>query len=506
MNGTRGGSPTSSTSCPTSSTARASWQAASWLDAERENILAALRFLGDSGEAASALRLALELSWYWVILDNESDAYRWLTFALDVPGESDPGDRALAAATSLIAGAMSESPSALGIEDVPARLAEASQALEGLAGRRALPPPAMLIRCWVALFSGVSGRAEEVIDKGLADENPWVRAAVRMFRANVAENAGDLDRMRSDSAIALRQFETIGDRWGQASALSVRSQVQTLDGDLTGAIGSLTRAAELMGDLKARNDEAQTVMRIAGLHMRLGAFDEARRHIESSSLAHLRGFGPLLHEAMVAALALAERDPVAMRRSRERLMVRSEAGPTPAQLQGHAIALVLAVLALLQVEERDLDGCDGLAALGLPDRRSAPRTCPSWPTTRVAAARVAERARPTRGQCGTARRGCAAARSRGPDRHHDFPAAPRSSSSSSVPARSRRHTRPVTTSPSRTRSPGWTPPTWARSSRAAAAVRLGGGRPAAPAARTPPAGPPSRRASTSGWSPPGHRS
>lgn len=395
-------------------------QAASWLDAERENILAALRFLGDSGEAASALRLALELSWYWVILDNDSDAYRWLTFALDVPGESDPGDRALAAATSLIAGAMSESPSALGIEDVPARLAEASEALEGLAGRRALPPPAMLIRCWVALFSGVSGRAEEVIDKGLADENPWVRAAVRMFRANVAENAGDVDRMRSDSAIALQQFTTIGDRWGQASALSVRSQVQTLDGDLSGAIGSLTRAAELMGDLKARNDEAQTVMRIAGLHMRLGSFDEARRHIESSSLAHLRGFGQLLHEAMVAALALAERDPVAMRRSRERLMIRSEVATTPAQLQGHATALVLAVLALLQAEERDLEAALGSLRSAYPIA-VATEDMPIVATYGVAAARVA--AGLGRPEDSAALLG-AAARSRGPDRHHGFEAAP----------------------------------------------------------------------------------
>ncbi len=66
------GSPTSSTSLPSGSTGPGQLHAASRLDAERENILAALRFLGDSGEAATALRLAVELSWYWVILDNDS--------------------------------------------------------------------------------------------------------------------------------------------------------------------------------------------------------------------------------------------------------------------------------------------------------------------------------------------------------------------------------------------------------------------------------------------------
>ena len=55
------------------------------LDTERENVLAALGYLGDSGDAARALDLAVDLGWYWVLRENGEDAIRWLGFALAVP-------------------------------------------------------------------------------------------------------------------------------------------------------------------------------------------------------------------------------------------------------------------------------------------------------------------------------------------------------------------------------------------------------------------------------------
>ncbi len=55
------------------------------ISAERDNILAALRFLGESPEPAdraAALDLALSPTWYWIMINAGNEARRWLGFAL----------------------------------------------------------------------------------------------------------------------------------------------------------------------------------------------------------------------------------------------------------------------------------------------------------------------------------------------------------------------------------------------------------------------------------------
>ena len=266
----------------------------------------------------------------------------------------------------------------------------------------ALPPPAMRHPLLGGPVSGVSGRVETIVDKGLADENPWVRAAVRMFRANVAENAGDVERMRSDCAIALR---------------AVRDDRRPL-GPGVRAFGPLAGAdPRRRPGRRHRLDEPPscwTTSRRAPTRRRRssgsrvcnapGRLDEARRRRELVAGAPA-GSGRCFTRPWSRAWPLAERDPVAMRGVRERLR-RSEVGTTPAQLQGHATRVGPRRSRVLQAED-----ATSRAALG--SLRSAypiavpPRTCPSWP--RTASRPLGWRgARPTRGQCGAARRGCAA--------------------------------------------------------------------------------------------------
>ena len=59
------------------------------LDVERENILAALRFLGDSGRPLEALAMALALNWYWSLIGSSSEAVTWLGFVVAI-NEADP--------------------------------------------------------------------------------------------------------------------------------------------------------------------------------------------------------------------------------------------------------------------------------------------------------------------------------------------------------------------------------------------------------------------------------
>ena len=64
-------------------------------DAEHDNLLAALRFAADDGDSDTAIRLAASLGWYWVLMDSHAEAATWMSVALDTPGSSDPGARAL---------------------------------------------------------------------------------------------------------------------------------------------------------------------------------------------------------------------------------------------------------------------------------------------------------------------------------------------------------------------------------------------------------------------------
>jgi predicted ATPase/DNA-binding CsgD family transcriptional regulator len=60
------------------------------LDAERDNIRAALAWSIANGDAATALRLASELTEYWVFRGNFSEGREWLTQALDMEDSAPP--------------------------------------------------------------------------------------------------------------------------------------------------------------------------------------------------------------------------------------------------------------------------------------------------------------------------------------------------------------------------------------------------------------------------------
>src|SRR5262249_30979615 len=58
------------------------------LNAERDNILAAIRHFGERGDAQSALETACQMGWYWSLLGSHAEALTWVDFALGVPGEA----------------------------------------------------------------------------------------------------------------------------------------------------------------------------------------------------------------------------------------------------------------------------------------------------------------------------------------------------------------------------------------------------------------------------------
>ncbi|HET8615397.1 MAG TPA: BTAD domain-containing putative transcriptional regulator [Actinomycetales bacterium] len=312
------------------------------LEAERDNVLAALKFLGDNGEAQAAVDLAIRLTWYWTLLGSHGEAASWLGFALAVPGDVTPGRRAVAEVAHTISSMAGERSDDLDLTsmtrtmaDLDARIASADVGDE---------PLALLLRPVLSIFSAdaeaLKARIEEALERGDA----WVRAAVHVIAANVAENDGDLETMRSEATTALEEFSTIGDRWGLAGTLASLALVRTLDGDLEGAVEAYRQASQHLDELGARGDTGMLKMRLAGVLARLGRHDEALQALreagEYTGRSRLDDTLLLIGQITVSS---AMGDDFSTGALIERL--RAQIAPVAQPYRGHPHAIGLAVLA-----------------------------------------------------------------------------------------------------------------------------------------------------------------
>ena len=263
-----------------------------WLavvEAERDNILAALRFWCDIEEADEALSLAVSVSSMAMLLGNHADVAMWLAEAVDVPGEASRDLRTWAQVlyvmnTAFGALAVAEDD----LERQLAELRELGERLDDIDIERW--PMAGLLRPAYAMLLDDPELGERYVAEALTVANPWLRAAVRMLRANMSENDGDVERMRADVDIAVAEFRILGERWGLAGSLRALGTLRTMEGDLAGAANAYGEALTLMEELGSREDEVHLRLRLADLALRDGDTESARRQYATAlDTAELQG-------------------------------------------------------------------------------------------------------------------------------------------------------------------------------------------------------------------------
>ena len=317
--------------------------------ADYDNALAALRHFRDPG---AALRLALNLAWYWQMVGRQADAAYWLGRALDVPGGRPSVERDCAEAIARPGPAVAE------------RLAAAP----------ALPGPWAALAAVTLAFGGEEQAALTVLDRLAGGDEAGV---ARLFRAEVAENAGELDRMRPDVAAALDIFRAAGDRWGLATALPLRAQLRQYDGDLEGALADLREARSLAGEFGSLSlaDEVFGELRWIDLHLRRDDTEAAIAAIGSARAKALRAAStamPALVDAREADLRVRIGD---LDRARELLDDAERGLAGAATFPGdHVRALIGSVRAALCLRRGDPAGAGRMltrayaAALATGDR------------------------------------------------------------------------------------------------------------------------------------------
>ena len=240
------------------------------LRADRDNILAALRYWCDTDDAGNALSLAISLSIVALLLGNETDMAEWTGEALAISGEADAGLRTVAEALHVITSAMDPAADGTGAAAYP-RLTERLDAID-----IERYPVAGVLRPVYAMFAKDDKRLRGYLDQARAAEDEWLSATAWLMTAGMAENYGNFDEMRSAAVEALDRFRALGERWGLSMALRTIGNIQVLDCDLDGAVAAFTEASHLLAEVGHREDLSQVQLRLAEIAARRGDLAKAR--------------------------------------------------------------------------------------------------------------------------------------------------------------------------------------------------------------------------------------
>jgi predicted ATPase len=329
-----------------------------WFDLlreERDNIVAALRYRCDSGDADGALRLAMALASYAMMLGHHVEISNWMADALAVPGATDPQLQLIATALY----ALNTAATGTSADDVETGIEHLRRlALDLVEVDSDISPFVGLMRAAAAYFAGDLELADRFIADTLRSENEWARAAVRMFRANLAENEGDVDAMRGEIEIALTEFRRLGERWGLASTLRGHAQLCTLDGRLDEARAAYEEALRLAGELNSREDEGYLLGRLADVELRRGEFASAREYVlraRATAEEHGSPWESVFTMAMLGAIEQQCGDIEEARRLQREAMRRVTTMPTGHPAQGHLRAILLAVGARISHDDGELE-------------------------------------------------------------------------------------------------------------------------------------------------------
>ncbi len=250
------------------------------ISAEYDNVLAALRHLCATHDSPGATALALSLTWYWQMSGRQTDGAHWLGEALAVPGGGPTPDRDCARAVHLLNRADILSGITTGeAADDRAEMRELADRLlahpEMSSHYRVFGPMLLFLR---------DEEAALAVFQRLADgDDVWLAGLARMFQAEIAENAGALDRTRVHVEAALACFRQVGDRWGQAATLPMRARLRRYD-DLDGALADLREARTLADEFGALSlgDQLYSDLRWIDVHLRRDDTDRAMAMIDSA--------------------------------------------------------------------------------------------------------------------------------------------------------------------------------------------------------------------------------
>ena len=240
------------------------------LEAEHDNIGAAMRGALAAGEAHAAMRLAAAAGWYWWLSGHKAEGIELLIAATDMPGEVTDDIRATVYALVVhvreLRARATNTRRAEWIHKAYrfSRRSQASQPAAGIggpagthaagAGRRSCPRSN---RCWTS-------------------EDPWVRALARFqlgkMRIMLGQDGRDADTYLE---MALAEFRALGERYGISLALTELADRIATRGEFAGACEHYEQAIAVVTEVGAVEDVIRMRARQAQLYWLLGDADSS---------------------------------------------------------------------------------------------------------------------------------------------------------------------------------------------------------------------------------------
>jgi predicted ATPase/DNA-binding SARP family transcriptional activator len=271
------------------------------LEADHDNLRAALRWAVAAGDGELALRLAAPLGWFWYMRGDRHDAAEWLPAALAAGPTVSSTARARVLLISAFFRVDGGDPKGVA---AARELAEQARAVAERTGDELNLAWANLVVAQLTFMSGDPALGAEMLDRALtaikATDDRWSLAAALMARAEIARYSGDLAACRRDAEVALAEFRARGERFGMAYALDTLAFTAETGGDYQRAVGLVEEATGLADELRLPEFEAALhgrlgmLLSLQGRHRRaqalLGqALAEAEQLGWKSGLAWIRG-------------------------------------------------------------------------------------------------------------------------------------------------------------------------------------------------------------------------
>jgi predicted ATPase/DNA-binding SARP family transcriptional activator len=239
------------------------------LDAERDDLHAALRRAVDAADTALALRLLAALSWYWWLRGRRGQA---AALAGDLLGALGPGPPAGLeeeyALCVLYAAVGATGP------DLRVHL-QAAQSIVYAMDRPARQPFLTVLAAVAAGPPGEEVDVRPVRQRHLTGPDPWIRALMRFGDGYLRLVDGQAAAAEQEFAAALAGFRALGERWGMAAALAELAGLADRRGDRDTSIALTDEALDLAGQLDYADDMADLLCRRADASVRADDLDGA---------------------------------------------------------------------------------------------------------------------------------------------------------------------------------------------------------------------------------------
>ncbi|MEU6429270.1 BTAD domain-containing putative transcriptional regulator [Microbispora sp. NPDC046973] len=234
------------------------------LEAEHDNISAALRGAIAEGWATEAMRLVGAAGWYWYLSGHRAEGTELSIAAASLPGEVPDEVRAMAYTIVVVFVS-----SRVGGDQFQAR--EWIEEAHRLAQRSGYRNP--LLGFVAPLERMLQGPAEflPAFEPLIRDDDPWVRAQARLARGRLRLTlGGDETDVDIDAEIGLAEFRTLGERMGISLALTFLADRLAMRGEFARACEHYEEAAVALTEVGATEDVVGLRARQAQLYWLLG--------------------------------------------------------------------------------------------------------------------------------------------------------------------------------------------------------------------------------------------